>query len=254
VRNRGERGGPGKLRSYWEDRVHVVTDRKYADGPVYVVKPERGPGETRVLHRTFLLPCDFLPFDDVQQNESKTQSRRKVTVAKGKKDTHQVKAEMKEDSEDEDDWRGWTTLPKQQRAERKSRPRVEEDEFSSRAMEADLEQEPECEHVLPMEMCDEEDRKSEKSADDLEDENEVADGGQETSSGGANDISPASTHLPQRKYPFRLRHPPTTLTYDTLGTPSITHRVIRFHSCYGKWLNTVQRFIMKTKLMGLCLL
>lgn len=82
VRNQEERGGPGKLRSYWEDRVHVVTERKYADCPVYVVKPECCPGEARVLHRNFLLPCDFLPVDYVQQNRSKTQSRGKVTVEK----------------------------------------------------------------------------------------------------------------------------------------------------------------------------
>lgn len=89
-----------------------------------------------------------------------------------------------------------------------------------------MDQEPECEHVLPMEMCDEEDRNSEKSADELEDETEVAEGGQETSSDEADDISPAAIQQPQRKYPFRRRHPPTTLTYDTLGTPSITHKVI----------------------------
>lgn len=41
-------------------------------------------------------------------------------MEKGKKDTHQVDAEMEEDSDNEDDWRGWTTLPIKQHAERKS--------------------------------------------------------------------------------------------------------------------------------------
>lgn len=147
VRNRGERGGPGKLRSYWEDRVHVMMERKYADGPVYVVKPERGPGEARVLHRNFLLPCDFLPVENVQQNRSKIRSRGIVTVAKGKKDTHHMDAETEEDSEDEDDWRGLTAMPTKQHAERKRRLRIEEDEFRLRATEGEVDQEPECEYM-----------------------------------------------------------------------------------------------------------
>ncbi len=31
-----------------------------------------------------------------------------------------------------------------------------------------------------------------------------------------------------RKYPFRQRNPPKTLTYDTLGQPSVLHRHVMF--------------------------
>ena len=61
VRNLSERGRSGKLRSFWEDDIHVVIKWK---SPVYETKPERGEGrKNRVLHRNLLLPCDYLPSD-----------------------------------------------------------------------------------------------------------------------------------------------------------------------------------------------
>lgn len=65
VRNLNENGGPGKLKAFWEDRVYVVTQRKHEDSPVYEIQPESGKGRTRVMHRNFLLPCDFLPVEKV---------------------------------------------------------------------------------------------------------------------------------------------------------------------------------------------
>ena len=63
VRNLTECGGPGKLRSHWEDVIHVVVDRMGVQSPVYKVKPESGSGRIRVLHRNLLLPCDALDLD-----------------------------------------------------------------------------------------------------------------------------------------------------------------------------------------------
>ena len=60
VRNLSERGGLGKLRSYWEQQIHVVIGQR-GNLPVYEVRPERQTGKPRVLHRNLLLPCAFLP-------------------------------------------------------------------------------------------------------------------------------------------------------------------------------------------------
>lgn len=63
VRNLGERGGPGKLRSYWENRIYVVRDQ-VSDNQVYVIHPEgNGQGRTRTLHRNLLLLVNDLPVD-----------------------------------------------------------------------------------------------------------------------------------------------------------------------------------------------
>lgn len=50
VRNMSDRGGPGKLRVYWEDKVHVVVKQKDKHIPVYEVRPESGSKKSRVLH------------------------------------------------------------------------------------------------------------------------------------------------------------------------------------------------------------
>jgi len=61
ARNLTPCGGPGKLRAFWEDEIHVVNARKGEGSPVYDVRPESGQGRSRTLHRNLLLPCDQLP-------------------------------------------------------------------------------------------------------------------------------------------------------------------------------------------------
>ena len=84
VRNLSKRGGTGKLRSYWEDDVHVVVCKKDEDIPVYTVKPEHGKGKERVLHRNLLLPCDHLPLEEPEEAEviNKTVRKRNETKKK----------------------------------------------------------------------------------------------------------------------------------------------------------------------------
>ena len=58
VRNR-EKGGTGKLRTHWENRIYVVVD-KDPNVPVYTVRPESGRQSIKRVHRNELLGCTFL--------------------------------------------------------------------------------------------------------------------------------------------------------------------------------------------------
>ena len=62
VRN-AEKGGSGKIRSYWEDTIYKVVSRLKKDSLVYTVEPVNGQGHQKMLHCTMLLPCDTLPVE-----------------------------------------------------------------------------------------------------------------------------------------------------------------------------------------------
>lgn len=79
VRNLSDRGGPGKLRPYWEQEIFVVTQKR-KDMPVYEVRSENGGERSRVLHRNLILPCSYLPVEaPVSTSKSSQKDSRKVT-------------------------------------------------------------------------------------------------------------------------------------------------------------------------------
>ena len=70
VRNVGLKG-PNKLADRWSKTVYQVRRKMGPDMPVYVVSPVDGEGPAKTLHRNMLLPCGFLPSDDVTLDEPK---------------------------------------------------------------------------------------------------------------------------------------------------------------------------------------
>lgn len=75
VHNFSERGGPGKLRPYWENNVHVVRERT-ADGPIYKVSSETDDNKIQTLHRNLLHLVNELPVDLPQQLSASTSKKR----------------------------------------------------------------------------------------------------------------------------------------------------------------------------------
>lgn len=102
--------GKNKLQDRWNSLPYVVVE-KFKDLPVYKLRPERGMGAIRTMHRDHLLPVgenvrfskanDFNP--STQSPVTRAQSGKRVQKEKKVENVEQVRDENHETSESEDD-------------------------------------------------------------------------------------------------------------------------------------------------------
>ena len=80
MKNVTPRGGPGKLRSFWEPNVYRILSLVGETGVVYQIQREDGKGRIKTIHRNLLLPCEHLQSPSALSNPAK-----KDSITKSKK-------------------------------------------------------------------------------------------------------------------------------------------------------------------------
>ncbi|XP_030584375.1 uncharacterized protein LOC115779740 [Archocentrus centrarchus] len=117
VRNLSERGGPGKLRSYWEKTIYIVKSQ-LAESPVYIVSPESGDHKkTRTLHRNLLLLVNDLPVEVVSPRARHVPDKRPKHKER-QTDAQEMDENDNSDSDDDCVSHYWLRVPAERTEER----------------------------------------------------------------------------------------------------------------------------------------
>lgn len=232
IRNLSERGGPGKLRSHWENTVYKVVSKKSPDCPVYEVIPEMG-GKSRIVHRNLLLPCDSLPVEELPFMKEHCKQKRKAPQINRQQ---RQPSEVDTDSDSEDEGYTLTYQPTlaSSGTDRATTPHAElepsgqvpivnkhhdhpgEGEFlEPERLEDGLQQE-----WLTISAGEDESEPDGARAEDSGLEQEVEDNAPEKES----DYKDAPQSPQRPTYPQRERRQPKMLTYEQFGEPTVISR------------------------------
>ena len=226
VRNLNERGGPGKLRNYWEKVVYIVKEQ-VGDNPVYKVTPERG-GSSRTLHRNLLLQVNDLPVEpsDDPATAKKSKSLKRTTHFAVQKAEQQAHNSGISDSEEEDEMSGyWLRIPADQ-----MRANVPVHRPNRPPSETHLSKET---HGEPERRTDDETDANpinHTDADYEADLSQIRNNTPEMSQAAHHkedvQLPPVDYHVPLRRS-TRERRPPSLFTYPSLGQPTYqTHPTV----------------------------
>ena len=78
---REEKGGTGKLRSYWEQKIFKVIEKR-ENLPVYKIQNINKKSDQRLVHRNMLMLCNELPLDTFLKSDIKVTGKTKKKVIK----------------------------------------------------------------------------------------------------------------------------------------------------------------------------
>ena len=102
MRNVRDRGGTGKMKSYWEESIFEVTGKK-ENLPVFTIRNLKKCKDIRVVHRNMLMKCEELSLDIFEGSETDCKPGKKAPkVIKSIKSGVKLEDVVKSEDEDPD--------------------------------------------------------------------------------------------------------------------------------------------------------